>query len=116
LITCFIRYEIDPDKITEFEHYARVWMRLIEKYGGTHLGYFVPGDTPPSTHFSFPGIGKAGPTNIGVAFFSFPTSDSYEAYRREVANDPECLAVTKHYEQTKCFTKYERTFMEPVDR
>ena len=116
MITCFLRYTIDPDKLAAFEHYARVWMRLIEKYGGTHHGYFVPGDSPPSAAFSFPGVGEEGPENIAVALFSFPTVEAYETYRREVANDPECLAATSHYEQTKCFTKYERTFMRPVPR
>ena len=95
-MTCFIRYTIDPDKLADFEHYARVWMRLIKKYGGTHHGYFVPGDDPPSAAFSFPNV------------------EAYETYRREVANDPACLAVTSHYEQTNCFTKYERTFMRAV--
>ena len=114
MITCFLRYTIDPDKLLEFEHYARVWMRLIEKYGGTHHGYFVPGDGLPSTEFSFPGIGAEGPDNIAVALFSFPSVESYETYRREVANDPDCVAITSHHEQTKCFTKYERTFMRPV--
>lgn len=114
MITCFLRYTIAPGKLREFEHYAQVWMRLIEKYGGTHHGYFVPGDAPPLAEFSFPGIGEAGLGNIAVALFSFPTVAAYESYRREVANDPECLAVTRHYEQTKCFTKYERTFMRAV--
>jgi len=113
-VTCFIRYTIDPDKLADFEHYARVWMRLIKKYGGTHHGYFVPGDDPPSAAFSFPGIGAEGPDNIAVALFSFPNVEAYETYRREVANDPACLAVTSHYEQTNCFTKYERTFMRAV--
>jgi hypothetical protein len=119
LITCFLRYTIDPAKLAAFEHYARVWMRLIEKYGGAHHGYFVPGDGATesfSAAFSFPGIGEEGPDNIAVALFSFPSVETYEAYRREVANDPECLAATNHYEQTKCFTKYERTFMKPVAR
>ena len=116
MITCFLRYTIDPDKLAAFEHYARVWMRLIEKYGGTHHGYFVPGDGPPSATFSFPGLGEEGPENIAVALFSFPSVEAYETYRREVANDPECLAATEHYERTKCFTKYERTFMRPVTR
>ena len=116
MITCFLRYTIDPDKLAEFEHYARVWMRLIEKYGGTHHGYFVPGDSPPSAAFSFPGIGEDGPENIAVALFSFPNVETYETYRREVANDPECLAVTSHYERTKCFIKYERTFMRLAPR
>lgn len=44
LITCLIRYTINPQKLDDFELYARVWMHLIEKYGGTHHGYFVPGE------------------------------------------------------------------------
>lgn len=114
LITCYVRYTIDPDKLSEFEHYARVWMRLIEKYGGTHHGYFVPGESPPNATFSFPGIGEAGPDNIAVALFSFPTVEAYERYRGEVADDPECDVVTRRFEETKCFTQYERTFMRPV--
>lgn len=116
MTTCFLRYTINPDMLADFEHYARVWMRLIEKYGGTHHGYFVPGEGPPSAAFSFPGIGEAGPDNVAVALFSFPSVEAYETYRREVANDPECLAITSHYEQTSCFTKYERTFMRAVPR
>lgn len=116
MITCYIRYTIDPNKLAAFEHYASVWMRLIEKYGGTHHGYFVPGNPPPAAAFSFPGIGEAGPANIGIALFSFPTVEAYDKYRREVPADPECIAVTSHYDQTKCFTKYERTFVRPVPR
>ena len=116
MITCFLRYTIDPDKLLEFEHYAGVWMRLIEKSGGTHHGYFVPGAGPPAAAFSFPGIGEEGPDNVAVALFSFPTVAAYESYRREVTNDPECLAITSHYERTKCFTKYERTFMRALPR
>ena len=116
MIICHLRYFIDLEKIDAFEHYAQVWMRLIEKYGGTHHGYFLPDDAPPSARFSFPGVGEAGPTNVAVALFSFPNLDAYEKYRSEVKEDPECRAVTKHYEQTQCFTKYERTFMKPVKR
>jgi hypothetical protein len=116
MITCFIRYEIAPDKLPEFERYGRVWMRLIEKYGGTHHGYFVPGGTPQSATFSFPGIGEEGPDNIAVALFSFPTVEAYEAYRRDVMLDPECAEITKIREESQCFVKYERTFMRPVER
>lgn len=116
MITCFLRYWIAPDELSAFEHYARVWMRLIEKYGGTHHGYFMPGDDHPSAAFSFPGIGEEGPVNVAVALFSFPSFEAYETYRREVKKDPECRAATKHYEETKCFTKYERTFVRAVPR
>jgi len=116
VITCFLRYTINPDQLADFEHYARVWMHLIEKYGGTHHGYFVPGKGPTSAAFSFPGIGEAGPDNVAVALFSFPSVEAYETYRRDVANDPACRAITSHYEQTNCFTKYERTFVKAVTR
>lgn len=116
MITCYLRYFIDPEQVEAFEHYARVWMRLIEKYGGMHHGYFLANEAPPSAAFSFPGIGETGPDNVAVALFSFPTLDAYETYRREVKNDPECQAVTKHFEATKCFTKYERTFVRSVSR
>lgn len=116
MITCFIRYTIDPNQLDAFGHYARVWMRLIEKYGGTHYGYFAPAETPPSAMFSFPGVGEEGPDNIAIALFSFPTIEAYDGYRQKVKDDPECQAVTCHYEETKCFTKYERTFVRAVER
>lgn len=116
MITCFIRYTLNPEKLSDFEQYARTWMRLIEKYGGTHHGYFLPHESPPRASFSFAGIGEEGGSDLAVALFSFPTIDAYEKYRREVAEDPDCLAETRHFEETKCFTKYERTFMRPVER
>ena len=116
MVTCFIRYTIDQRRWAEFEHYARVWMTLIEKYGGTHHGYFVPDAESPSASISFPGIGEVGADNIAIALFTFPSIDSYESYRRDVPNDAECVEVTKHYERTKPFTKYERTFMRRVER
>lgn len=116
MITCLIRYTINAEKLEDFELYAQVWMRLIEKYGGTHHGYFVPGEAPPSAPFSFPGIGEKGPDNIAVALFSFPSVAAYENYRNEVPEDPECVEVTKHYRETGCFTRYERTFVRAVER
>ena len=116
MFTCFIRYTFDQEKLVDFEQYARVWMRLIEKYGGIHHGYFVPDQSPPGASFSFDGIGQEGPSNIAIALFSFPTLAAYEKYRRDVANDPECHAETQHRDETGCFIKYERTFMRPVGR
>ena len=115
MITCFIRYTINPEKLDDFELYARVWMRLIEKYGGMHHGYFMPGEAPPSAPFSFPGVGEDGPNNFAIALFSLPTVEAYETYRAEVRNDPECIAMTKLHAETNCFTKYERTFVRPLE-
>jgi NIPSNAP len=42
IITCFIRYEIDPFKKDFFKAYADNWARIIPRLGGHLLGYFVP--------------------------------------------------------------------------
>jgi hypothetical protein len=42
MITCHVRYEIDPDEIEAFARFARRWMELVERHGGTHHGYFLP--------------------------------------------------------------------------
>ncbi len=63
MFTCFVRYEVDLEKLSEFIAYARAWILLIEKYGGTHHGYFMPGgpaDDMPEATFSFPGLGSQG--------------------------------------------------------
>ena len=117
MFTCFIRYELAPERLQEFEEYARAWIALIEKYGGTHHGYFVPGgpdDRFPEASFSFPGLGREGPANIGVALFSFPDVEAYEKYRREVTEDEFCKSATARFKETPCFTGYERTFLKPI--
>ena len=117
MFTCFIRYSIEPDKLEEFKEYARAWIGLIRKYGGTHHGYFVPGteaDDLPDAKFSFPGLGREGPPDIGVALFSFPDRASYERYRKDVAQDEGCKTATARFEATKCFSGYERPFLVPI--
>ncbi len=117
MFTCLIRYTIDPTKRSEFLDYARAWIALITKYGGTHHGYFLPPDEHdpvPRATFSFPGLGRDGPPDCAVALFSFPSVEAYEAYRRNVSEDPACTAATARFNETKCFSSYERTFLVPV--
>ena len=44
MITCHLRYEIDPAGIEAFERFARAWMELVDRHGGTHHGYFLPSE------------------------------------------------------------------------
>jgi hypothetical protein len=117
LITCYLRYAIAPGKTKEFEEYARSWLKLIKKFGGTHHGFFMPEAAPNaahSAHFSFPGLGSEGPTNVAVALYSFPNIEAYEAYRRQAADDEQSKAVTARFNETKCFLSYERNFMRQL--
>ena len=42
MITCIIRYQIDPTQKAQFEHYARNWGQAIPRCGAHRIGYFVP--------------------------------------------------------------------------
>ena len=117
MFTCVIRYEVEGDRLGEFESYAEAWIELIERYGGTHHGYFVPcseEDDVPNPTFSFSGLGREADLNIGYALFSFPDVASYDRYREEVARDPECAAATARFNSAPCFTSYERSFLKPI--
>ena len=99
MITCYLRYVVDPFKLAEFEKYGKMWIPLVEKFGGQHHGYFMPSE---------------GANNIALAMFSFPSLAAYEIYRQKAAADPDCLAAVRYYEQTKCFLSYDRSFFQPV--
>lgn len=98
MITCYVRYEIDPSKLKEFETYAKMWLPLVKKLGGTHHGYFLPHE---------------GGT-FAVALFSFPTMADFEAYGAKRASDPDCQKAMAYHKETKCFLEYEWSFLRPV--
>ena len=74
-----------------------------------------PAKPPDADHFSFPEIGHNGPDDIAMVIFSFRDLEAYERYRRDAGTDPECDAITRHFNDTKCFTSYERTFMRELE-
>lgn len=99
MITCYLRYIVDPLKLAEFEQYARLWIPLVEKFGGKHHGYFMPSE---------------GANNVALALFSFPSLAEYETYRQKAAVDPACQAAMRYYQETQCFLSYERSFFRPM--
>lgn len=99
MVTCYVRYVIDPKKVSEFESYARMWIPLVEKFGGTHHGYFLPSE---------------GANNIAMALFSFLSLADYEQYRRDSVCDKDCKAAFEYAEQSDCVISYERSFFRPV--
>jgi hypothetical protein len=40
MITCYLRYVIDPYTLAEVEPYCRLVIRAIEEHGGRHHGHF----------------------------------------------------------------------------
>jgi len=99
MITCYLHYTIVPQKLAAFEHYAKLWIPLVNKMGGIHHGYFLPSE---------------GANNIALALFSFPTLADYEQYRHDSLQDPECMAAFKYAEDEQCIVSYQRSFFRPL--
>ena len=115
MVICYVRYVINPDRVPEFEQYARIWIALTEKLGGRHHGYFLTEDSPDPAPISFPGVGKEGPGNIAVALYSFPSIERYERYREMAPREPDCQKARAIWEESRCFTSYERNFVRRLD-
>ena len=99
MITVHLRYEIDADKLAEFREYGERWIRLVNKLGGVHHGYFLPSE---------------GDSDEAFALFTFPSLADYEQYRLAAADDPECIEAYEFAVETKCIRRYERRFLSPV--
>jgi hypothetical protein len=99
MITCHLRYIIDPTKLDEFERYGKLWIHLVNKLGGTHHGYLMPSE---------------GANNIALASFSFESLAAYEQYRIKSLKDDECMAAFQYAKDTHCILSFERSFFRPV--
>ena len=99
VVTCVLRYEIDSNQIVAFEAFARTWIDLVRRLGGTHHGYFLPSE---------------GASDIALALFSFPSLAEYEVFRSRFSHDPEIIETQRVLKETGCVRRVERTFMRPV--
>ncbi len=99
MITCYLKYIIDPYQLPVFEEYGKRWIKLVNRFGGNHHGYFMPHE---------------GANNVAYALFSFSSLAEYEIYRKKILEDKECQEAFKLAEESKCILSYERTFLKPV--
>ena len=73
MLTCIIRYHIDPTKKAQFEEYARKWGQAIPRCGADLIGYFAPHE---------------GSSTLEYGIYNIESMAAYEAYRARLANDP----------------------------
>ncbi|HLZ78301.1 MAG TPA: NIPSNAP family protein [Sphingomonas sp.] len=73
MITCIIRYELDPYKLTAFEEYARNWDKVIPRCGADLIGYFAPHEGTKTTAYGI---------------YSIADLAAYETYRARLKADP----------------------------
>ena len=99
MITCHVRYEIEPSQIEAFERFALRWMQLVERHGGSHHGYFLPSE---------------GASDVAYALFSFPSLADYERYRGRFGVDRAFIEADRIRDESGCVRRYERTFPRPL--
>jgi hypothetical protein len=100
MLTCFIRYEIDPFQREQFRRYSENWGRIIPRLGGRLLGYFLPHE---GTNYEAWGL-------VG-----FDSLAAYEAYRSRLKTDEEARANFAFAREHRFILREERTFTELVE-
>lgn len=99
VITCHLRYEIDPSQTAAFEKYVTGWIPIVTRFGGTHHGCYLPHE---------------GASDIAYALFSFPSLAAYENYRTAIRQDPEARELWQLSAETRCIRRFDRTFLRPA--
>jgi NIPSNAP protein len=97
MITCFIRYRIDPTKRAEFVQYARNWGVAIPRCGADLIGYFAPHE---------------GSSALAYGVYSVENLAAYEAYRARLMADPLGQENYEFAQREKFLLREDRTFLK----
>jgi len=97
MLTCVIRYHIDPTKKEQFNQYAQNWGQAIPRFGADLVGYFAPHE---------------GSSTLAYGIYNIPSLAEYEAYRARLANDPLGKENYAFAQAEKFLLREDRTFLK----
>lgn len=99
MITCFIRYEIDPTRRDAFVDYARTWGQTVPQAGADLIGYFAPHE---------------GSTTTAYGVYNIENLAAYEAYRSRLAASDLGRANYEFAQREKFIRREDRIFLKNV--
>lgn len=99
MLTCFIRYQIDPTKKEQFAQYARNWGQAIPRCGADLIGYYAPHE---------------GSSTLAYGVYNIPNLAEYEAYRARLAADPLGQENYAFAQREKFLLREDRTWLKCV--
>ena len=99
MITCFIRYEIEPHGRAAFETYARAWGETIPRCGAELIGYFAPHE---------------GSATIAYGVYSIESLAAYEAYRARLREDAAARDNFEFAQKERFIRNEDRLFLKRV--
>ena len=102
MITLYLRYTIDPNKLSDFAAYATVEQIPIRESGGEVAGYYLPTDF-------------AGATNEAVGLIDFSSLAEYEVYRAKLAAHPLHKKNVAALEKTGALLTIQRSLIQRVE-
>lgn len=97
MLTCIIRYQIDPTKIDAFHQYAQTWGQAIPRNGADLIGYFAPHE---------------GSATQAYGIYNIPDLASYEAYRARLTADPLGQENYAFAQKERFILREERSFLK----
>ncbi|MEO0912335.1 MAG: NIPSNAP family protein [Pseudomonadota bacterium] len=99
MLTCIIRYEIDPTQKAAFEAYARNWNEAIPRCGADLIGYFAPHE---------------GSSTLAYGIYNVASLAEYEAYRGRLAEDPLGRENYAFAQKERFLLREDRTWLKRV--
>ncbi len=96
-ITCFIRYQIDPVRKSEFEQYARNWGQVIPACGADLIGYYAPHE---------------GSSTIGYGIYNVDSLAHYEQYRKKLSEHPGGMENYEFAQRERFVLREDRIFLK----
>lgn len=97
MLTCIIRYQIDPTKKAHFERYAQNWGQAIPRNGAELIGYYAPHE---------------GSSTLAYGMYNIDSLAAYEAYRTRLAADPLGQENYEFAQREKFILREDRTFLK----
>ena len=101
MLTCIIRYHIDPTKRGAFEAYARNWNEAIPRAGADLIGYYAPHE---------------GSSTLAYGIYNIPSLAEYEAYRARLADDPLGQTNYEFAQRERFLLREDRTWLKRVEK
>ena len=101
MLTCIIRYDIDPTQKENFAQYARNWGQAIPRCGADLIGYYAPHE---------------GSSTLAYGIYNVQSLAHYEAYREKLANDPLGRENYDFAQREKFIQREDRTWLKCVSK
>lgn len=96
MLTCIIRYQIDPTKKAQFVRYAQNWGQAIPRNGAELIGYYAPHE---------------GSSTLAYGIYNVASLADYETYRARLAADPLGRENYEFAQKERFILREDRTFL-----